>query len=127
MVEKVKTNADRLLLFSKLKKKRTSKERHHFSFDSNIVHRNVDEKENIAFPLLADILTLTSKSSRKLLSFYLTLSSISSLHKRMNGHTFLLMLFDSTSTNSTLNYIFLIHDNAQSRTMNCQILVMTFK
>ena len=68
MVEKIKTDLDRLLLISKLKKKRTLKERRHFSFVGNIVQRNVNDKQNIAFPLLVGILTSTSKSSRRLLS-----------------------------------------------------------
>ena len=44
------------------------KERHHFSFDNNIVHRKIGDKQNIAFPLLVGILTSTSKISRKFLS-----------------------------------------------------------
>ena len=70
MVEKIKTDVDRLLLISQLKQNRTLKERRHFSFDSNIVHRNFDDKQNIPFPLLVGILTSTSKSSRKLLSIF---------------------------------------------------------
>ena len=67
MVEEVKTGIDRLLLVEKMSKMRILKERHHFSIVSNIVHRNVDDKQNIAFPLLAGILTSTSKSSRIIL------------------------------------------------------------
>ena len=68
MTEKIQTDVDRLLLISKLKRNRTLKGRHHYFFVSNIVHRNVDDKQNIAFPLFLGILTLNSKSSRKLLS-----------------------------------------------------------
>ena len=64
MVEKIETDVDSLLLISKLKKNLTLKGRHHLSFDSNIVHRNVDEKQNIAFPLLVAILTSTYKFSQ---------------------------------------------------------------
>ena len=68
MVEKIKTDVDELLLISQLQKNRTLKERRHFSFVSNIFNRNAESKQNIAFPLLVGILTLTSMSSRKLLS-----------------------------------------------------------
>ena len=82
-------DVDRLLLISKLKINRTLKERHYFSFVSNILHGNVDDKQNIAFPLLVGILI----STRVRASFYPSLYSISSLWKLMNGHNFLLTLF----------------------------------
>ena len=68
MVQKIKTDVDRLLLISELTKNRSSKERRHFSFVSNIIYRNFGDKQNIAFPLLVDILTSTSQTLRKLLS-----------------------------------------------------------
>ena len=86
---------------------------HHFSFDSNIIHRNVDDKQIIAFPLFVGILTSTSKSLRKLLSIIVQhlLSSETDEWAHFPSDTFCWY----TPTNSTLNYIFYIHDNAQSR------------
>ena len=52
----------------KIGKKCILKEWYHFSIVSNIVHQNVDDIQNIAFPLLVGILTSTSKSLRTLLS-----------------------------------------------------------
>ena len=66
MVEKIKTDVDRLLLILKLKKNLTLKKRHHFSFVSNILHRNVEDKQKISFPRVVCILISTSKGSRKL-------------------------------------------------------------
>ena len=111
MAEKIKTDLDRLLFISKSKKNRTLKERHHLSFVSNILHRNVDGKQNIAFPLLVGILTSTSKSSRKLLSIVVQhlLSSETDEWAHFPSDAF----WWYTPTNSTLNYLFFIHDKVQ--------------
>ena len=69
MIEKIKTDVDRLFLISKLKQNRILKETHHFVFVNNIVHQNVDDKQNIAFPLLVGILA----STRVRRSFYKSL------------------------------------------------------
>ena len=116
MVLKIKTDVDRLLLISKLKKKCILIERHDSSFVSNIVHRNVDDKQNIAFPLLVRILTSTSKSLRKLLS--IVVQHLLSLETDEWAHFPSDSFWSYTPTNSTLNYIFLTHDNPQSRIIN---------
>ena len=101
MVEKLKMDVDRLLLTSKLK----------------IENRNVDDKHNIAFPLLVGILTSTSKSLRKLLSIVVQhlLSPTTDEWSHFPSDAFGRYI----PTNSTLNYVCFNHDNVQSRIMNC--------
>ena len=115
MVEKIKTDVD--YFWFRNWKNRTLKERHHFSFVSNNLHRNVNDKQNIAFPLLVGILTSTSKSSRKLQS--IDVQHLLSSETDEWAHFLSDAFWCYTPTNSTLNYVFFIHDNAQTRTMNC--------
>ena len=60
-----------MFLSKAILKKRTVpyfKEKHHFSSDKSIVHRNVDAKQKIVFLILEGILTSTSRDLRMLLS-----------------------------------------------------------